>query len=144
METVESLLSERGRYAKQGRKYEQSVAKQSRLSDRVTELMSRPRALTDEVGRRSDAADVRHQCLLAEAAALRRRIRDAEEARERAEILAERLAANSRADAEGRRVSEANRAAARLEVESRRTEELQEASRRAVTNYVRRSRMGPG
>ena len=57
--------------------------------------------LTDEVDRLCDAADTRHQCLHAEAATLRRRIQDAEEARERTEILAERLAAKSRADAEG-------------------------------------------
>ena len=56
--------------------------------------------------------------------------------------LAERLAANSRADVEGRRPLKAARAAVRLEEESRREEELQEASRRAVTNYVRSSRMG--
>ena len=77
-----------------------------------------------------------------EAATLRRRIQDAEGARERAKILVERLAANSCADTEGQWTLEAARAAVRLEEESRRAEELQEASRRAVTSYVRSSRMG--
>ena len=115
-EAVEALLSERGRQAKRGQSYERSLAEQLRLSDRIAELEGQPTVPIDEVVRRREAADARGRALLAEEAALRQRLRDAEEARERAELVAERLASNARADMEGRQRSEAARATARLQV----------------------------
>ena len=141
-EAVEALLSERGRQAKRGQSYERSLAEQLRLSDRIAELEGQPPVPLDEVVRRREAADARGRALLAEEAALRQRLRDAEEARERAELVAERLGSNARADAESRQRSEAARVAACLEAERRRPEELREAAQRAVTEYVRSSRMG--
>ena len=58
-EAVEALQNEQGREAKWGRMYERSLAEQSCLTDRVAELMSRPRGPSDEVVRRHDAAVAR-------------------------------------------------------------------------------------
>ena len=108
-EAVEALLSERGRQAERGQMYERSLAEQLRLLDRIAELEGLPTVPIDEVVRRREAADARGRTLLADATALRQRLRDAEEARERAELMAERLASNARTDAEGRQRAEAGR-----------------------------------
>ena len=91
LEANDALLAERERWAEQGRLYEKSVAELARLSDRVAELEGQAATPSEDEVCQREVVDARNQCLNSEIVALKQKVKEAEEAQKRAELVSEKI-----------------------------------------------------